>query len=118
MIATEDLYKIYQQFPRVQTDTRKLGAEDLFFALKGENFNGNLFAEQAIQLGASYVVVDESVNVQNPDKIIRVENVLKILQDLAKMHRLHFEIPFIAITGSNGKTTTKELIHVVLSTKF
>ena len=114
----QDLYKIYQQFPSIQTDTRKLKAGDLFFALKGGNFNGNQFAQQAIDLGAAYCIVDESVTTNRPDKILRVEDVLNTLQELAGYHRRQFSIPFIAITGSNGKTTTKELIHAVLSSSF
>jgi UDP-N-acetylmuramoyl-tripeptide--D-alanyl-D-alanine ligase len=114
----QDLYTIYQRFPSIQTDTRKLKAGDLFFALKGGNFNGNQFAQQAIDLGAAYCVVDEAVTTNNPDKILRVDDALKTLQDLAGYHRGQFSIPFIAITGSNGKTTSKELIHAVLSSSF
>jgi UDP-N-acetylmuramoyl-tripeptide--D-alanyl-D-alanine ligase len=118
-----ELYKIYLQFPSVQTDTRKLKAGNLYFALKGENFNGNKFALQAIEKGAAYAVIDEKEAVQevSPEtvsKIILVENVLSALQELAKHHRQQFNIPFIAITGSNGKTTTKELIHAVLCTVY
>jgi UDP-N-acetylmuramoyl-tripeptide--D-alanyl-D-alanine ligase len=116
----EKLYSIYLQHPSVQTDTRKIKKEDLFFALKGENFNGNLFAQQAIDLGAAYAIVDEEVGFSS-EKIIKVDNVLHTLQALAKQHREQFksrQIPFIAITGSNGKTTTKELIHQVLSTTY
>jgi UDP-N-acetylmuramoyl-tripeptide--D-alanyl-D-alanine ligase len=118
MIAAEDIYKIYKKFPNIQTDTRKLQSGDLFFGLKGENFNGNLFANRAIELGAAYAIVDEPVKTEIPEKIIQVDNVLKTMQDLAEIHRLQFNIPFIAITGSNGKTTTKELIHAVLSSSF
>ena len=113
----EELYKIYQQYPSVQTDTRKLKPGDLFFALKGENFNGNAFVKQAIDTGAAYGIIDESI-FQIPGKTILVENVLDTLQQLAKYHRQQFNIPFLAITGSNGKTTTKELIHVVLSSAY
>ncbi len=113
----EEIYQIYLQFPNVQTDSRKLQKNDLFFALKGPNFNANEFAKQALDLGAAYVVVDEVQAFQN-DKIILVNDVLQTLQDLAKYHRNQFTIPFIAITGSNGKTTTKELLHEVLSTSF
>lgn len=118
----EQLYTIYQQYPSVQTDTRKLKAGDIFFALKGGNFNGNHFAKQAIDAGAAYAVIDEKVpidiGIEIPDKIILVDDVLTTLQQLAKHHRQQFDIPFIAITGSNGKTTTKELIHAVLSTTY
>ncbi len=121
----EDIYSLYLQHPSVQTDTRALKEGDLFFALKGPNFNGNLFASQALEKGAAYVFVDEEVSVAG-DRIIRVPDVLKTLQDLARTHRMQFDtlpggksrIPFLAITGSNGKTTTKELIHAVLSTTF
>ncbi len=87
--------------------------------MKGENFNGNLFAQQAIELGAAYAIVDEDIkSVSGKINIIKVDNVLQTLQALAKHHREQFKIPFIAITGSNGKTTTKELIHQVLSTTY
>jgi len=114
MISIEKIYSIFQQHPSIQTDTRKLNTGDLFFALKGENFNGNLFAQQAIEKGAAYVFVDELLN-EPSEKIILVDDVLKTLQNLAKYHRQQFNIPFLAITGSNGKTTTKELIYAVLS---
>lgn len=113
----EELYKIFKQFPSVQTDTRKLKAGDIFFALKGDNFNGNAFAKQAIESGAAYAVIDEA-EFEIPGKTILTEDVLATLQQLAKHHREQFNIPFIAITGSNGKTTTKELIHAVLSSSF
>src|SRR5215213_6229147 len=112
-----DLYTIFLQHPSIQTDTRKLSLGDLFFALKGPNFNGNQFAKQALESGAAYVVVDELVNFSD-ERLINMPDVLTALQDLAKYHREQFDIPFIAITGSNGKTTTKELVHAVLSSKF
>jgi UDP-N-acetylmuramoyl-tripeptide--D-alanyl-D-alanine ligase len=113
----EDFYKIYQQFPSIETDTRKLKEGDIFFALKGPNFNGNHFAKQALEAGAAYVVADEPVSFED-SRIIQVAHVLRTLQLLAQHHREQFNIPFIAITGSNGKTTTKELLHEVLSTTF
>lgn len=113
----EELYQLFLQHPSVQTDTRKLKEGDLFFALKGDNFNGNKFALQALEKGAAYSIVDEVVTTGN-DRIILVDDVLNTLQQLAKYHRQQFKIPFLAITGSNGKTTTKELIHAVLSTYF
>jgi len=113
----EELYKIYQKYPSVQTDTRKLKTGDIFFALKGNNFNGNSFAKQAVEHGAAYVVIDEK-EYEVPGKTILVDNVLDALQQLAKYHRQQFTCPFIAITGSNGKTTTKELTHAVLSTTY
>ncbi len=118
----EQLYKIFLQHPSVQTDTRKLQPGDLFFALKGPNFNGNSFAEKAIAAGAAYVIIDEKVpmetGIEISGKTILVDDVLSTLQQLAKHHRRQFTIPVLAITGSNGKTTTKELIHAVLSTTF
>ncbi|MBN9298463.1 MAG: UDP-N-acetylmuramoyl-tripeptide--D-alanyl-D-alanine ligase [Filimonas sp.] len=111
------LYSIYKQYPSVETDTRKLKKDDLFFALKGDNFNGNAFAEQALAAGAAYAVVDEWDKPAN-DRIIIVADVLKALQALAKYHREQFSIPFIGITGSNGKTTTKELVSTVLASHF
>jgi UDP-N-acetylmuramoyl-tripeptide--D-alanyl-D-alanine ligase len=113
----ENLYSIYKQYPSVQTDTRKLKPGDIFFALKGGNFNGNRFAKQAIDAGAAYAVIDEK-EFEIPGKTILADDVLSTLQQLAKYHRQQFSIPFIAITGSNGKTTTKELIHVVLSSTY
>ena len=105
------------QYPSVQTDTRKLKQGDIFFALKGPNFNGNSFAPTALQQGAAYAVVDEAPDQPHPN-IIVVEDSLATLQALAKHHRQQFNIPFIAITGSNGKTTTKELVHAVLASTF
>lgn len=116
-MTIEQLYRIYQQHPSIQTDTRLLKAGDLFFALKGPNFNGNQFATQALQAGAAYAVVDEVPAVPDPH-IIVVEDALTTLQQLAQFHRQQLNIPFLAITGSNGKTTTKELIHAVLSTTY
>ncbi|QNA45152.1 UDP-N-acetylmuramoyl-tripeptide--D-alanyl-D-alanine ligase [Lacibacter sediminis] len=113
----EELYQLFLQHPSVQTDTRKLKEADLFFALKGDNFNGNQFALQALEKGAAYSIVDQVVSGAD-DRIIVVQDVLSTLQELSKYHRQQFKIPFIAITGSNGKTTTKELIHVVLSSHF
>ena len=113
----EELYKIYLQHSSIQPDTRKLKPGDIFFALKGPNFNGNSFARQAIDNGAAYAVIDEK-EFEIPGKTFLVPDVLTSLQELALYHRKQFTIPFIAITGSNGKTTTKELIHAVLSTTF
>jgi UDP-N-acetylmuramoyl-tripeptide--D-alanyl-D-alanine ligase len=113
----EELYKLYQQYPSVQTDTRKLKAGDIFFALKGPSFNGNSFAQRAINSGAAYAVIDEK-EYEIPGKTFLVPDVLEALQQLAFHHRKQLTIPFLAITGSNGKTTTKELIHSVLSTSL
>jgi len=116
-MTIEQLYSIFQQYPSVQTDTRSLKQGDIFFALKGPNFNANQFAEKALAAGAAYAVVDEAPATPN-ERIIVVSDTLDTLQQLAKHHRQQFDIPFIAITGSNGKTTTKELVHAVLSTRF
>jgi UDP-N-acetylmuramoyl-tripeptide--D-alanyl-D-alanine ligase len=113
----QELYQIFLQHPKVQTDTRKIQQGEIFFALKGENFNGNLFASAAFEKGAVAVVVDEDPGFKD-SRIILTENVLKTLQDLAKYHRQLLNIPVLAITGSNGKTTTKELIHAVLSSHY
>ena len=110
------LYQLYLQHPSIQTDTRKVQAGDFFFALKGPNFNGNLFAEKALELGAAYAVIDEAT--ANNPRLILVDDVLQTLQDLAAYHRQQLQIPVIAITGSNGKTTTKELVAAVLRSHF
>jgi UDP-N-acetylmuramoyl-tripeptide--D-alanyl-D-alanine ligase len=117
MMQLEELYKIYQKHPSVQTDTRQLKPGDIFFALKGPNFDGNRFAKQAIDAGAALACIDDK-EYEIPGKTLFVEDSLKTLQDLATFHRKKFSIPFLAITGSNGKTTTKELIHAVLATSF
>ncbi|HVX28030.1 MAG TPA: UDP-N-acetylmuramoyl-tripeptide--D-alanyl-D-alanine ligase [Parafilimonas sp.] len=116
-ISIEQLYKIFLQHPSVCTDTRKIKQGDIFFALKGGNFNGNIFALQALQLGASYAMIDETPE-ENHENFIKVDDVLATLQQLSKHHREQFNIPFIGITGSNGKTTTKELINAVLSSHY
>ena len=116
-MSIEELYKVYTENPSIETDTRKVKKGDIFFALKGPNFNGNLYAKQAFEAGASYCVCDEASGYLN-EKIIYVDDALSTLQQLAKYHRQQFTIPFIAITGSNGKTTTKELVHEVLSTTY
>lgn len=112
-----DLYQLYLKNPSIETDSRKIKKNDLFFALKGPNFNGNHYAQKALDDGAAYCIVDEETGTIN-DRIIKVNDCLETLQQLAKKHREAFSIPFIAITGSNGKTTTKELIHVVLSSRY
>jgi UDP-N-acetylmuramoyl-tripeptide--D-alanyl-D-alanine ligase len=112
---------IYQLFLRchqkITTDTRKLEAGSIFFALKGDNFNANTFAQNAIDGGCSYAIVDEEL-AANGNTILYVKDVLESLQQLAKHHRSLLKIPIIGITGSNGKTTNKELIHAVLSKKY
>lgn len=112
-----DLYAIFLQYPSIQTDTRKLQQGDLFFALKGPHFNGNQFAKKALDAGAAYVIIDEPASFTD-SRIIETTDALQLLQDLAKYHRLQFSIPFIAITGSNGKTTTKELVYEVLASTY
>ena len=112
-----DLYLLFQQYPSVETDTRKLKKNDIFFALRGPNFNGNLFAKQALAAGAAYVIIDDQTAYID-ERTIVVKDVLGTLQELAGFHRRQLSIPVIAITGSNGKTTTKELVHAVLSSTF
>ncbi len=112
-----ELYKLFKEHPVVCTDTRKITKNCIFFALKGDNFNGNLFAKSALDLGAAYAIVDEA-EAATQLNIIYVKDSLVALQELANYHRKQFNIPFIAITGSNGKTTTKELINAVLSKKY
>lgn len=116
-MTTEQLYKIYLANPRVITDSRKIEEGCLFFALKGDKFNGNQFAEEALKKGAVYAIIDEK-DYCNSEKTILVANVLHTLQELARYHREKLGIPIIGITGSNGKTTTKELIANVLATKY
>lgn len=115
---TEQLYRHYLQHPSVQTDTRKLRAGDIFFALRGPNFNGNEYAEAALGAGASLAVVDDPAYHTQPEKMMLVPDVLAALQDLARHHRRQLQIPFIGITGTNGKTTTKEMVRTVLGAAF
>src|SRR6185312_4439865 len=110
----EKLYQHYLQYPSVETDTRKLKPGDIFFALKGPSFNGNTFARKALDAGASLVVLDEDAGFVD-ERIFNATDVLDTLQQLAGYHRQQLNIPVLAITGSNGKTTTKELVHAVLS---
>nr|HPH46574.1 UDP-N-acetylmuramoyl-tripeptide--D-alanyl-D-alanine ligase [Chryseolinea sp.] len=113
----EKLYQHYLSSGKISTDTRKIEPGSLFFALKGDNFNANEFAEEALNKGAMFSIVDEKRFAVN-DKCILVDDVLTTLQKLARHHRDQFTIPFIGLTGSNGKTTSKELLHAVLSKKF
>jgi len=114
----EKIYSLFRRYSRVCTDTRKLEKGSLFFALSGENFNGNRFASEAIKKGAAAVIVDDPEFVpENDNRYILVENTLNSLQQLAKFHRKQFAIPVLGITGTNGKTTTKELCTAVLSSE-
>lgn len=117
IVSIADLYQLFLQYPSVQTDTRKLKKGDIFFALKGPNFNANSFAAQALEMGAAIAVVDEDQGLDD-SRMVLVDDVLLTLQELAKYHREQFSIPFIGITGSNGKTTSKELIYAVLSSHY
>ena len=117
-VNIEQLYAVYRQHPSVQTDTRKLQPGDIFFALRGPNFNGNEYAAAALQAGASFAVIDDAAYHTVPERMMLVADVLDTLQALALHHRKQFSIPFIAITGTNGKTTTKEMIRTVLGAAF
>ena len=113
------LYDIFKQHPVVTTDSRVCPKDSIFFALKGPTFNGNEFAEKALEKGCCYAVVDEWVKDKPPSEhIILVDDVLTVLQQLATYHRKQFKTPVIAITGTNGKTTTKELVAAVLAKQF
>jgi UDP-N-acetylmuramoyl-tripeptide--D-alanyl-D-alanine ligase len=116
-MTTKDIYQLFIQHPVISTDTRRIAAGSLFFALKGDKFDANTFAEQAIAAGAAYAIIDNPAY-QLGDKYILVDDVLTALQDLARYHRKQLTIPVIGLTGTNGKTTTKELINAVLSQKF
>jgi UDP-N-acetylmuramoyl-tripeptide--D-alanyl-D-alanine ligase len=113
----KDLYDVWRECSAVCTDSRNIVPDSIFFALKGEHFDGNQFVEQALDSGCAFAVSDCMEN-EGIDGCIIVENVLKTLQDLAEYHRMEFNIPVIAITGTNGKTTTKELVNAVLSKKY
>ena len=113
----EELYSIYLNCTHICTDSRKVENKSIFFSLQGDNFNGNTYAEIALNNGCSFAVIDD-VNYYKDNRYILVDNTLKILQDLAKYHRSKLKIPIIGITGTNGKTTTKELLNAVLSKKY
>ncbi|MDT0558448.1 UDP-N-acetylmuramoyl-tripeptide--D-alanyl-D-alanine ligase [Ichthyenterobacterium sp. W332] len=116
-MTAEKLHHLFLKSSQVCTDSRTISKDCMFFALKGDNFNGNLFAKEALNKGAKYAIVDENIDVEK-ENIIKVNDVLKSLQSLATYHRIKLGIPVIALTGSNGKTTTKELINCILSTTY
>lgn len=113
----KQLYELYRKQGAISTDTRKLPQGCIFFALKGETFDGNQFALQALENGAAYAIVDDPALPAHP-QLLRVRDVLGSLQSLARLHRRQFDIPIVAIGGSNGKTTTKELVSAVLSSHY
>ena len=117
MTNIESLYQHYLKQPLICTDTRTITKDCLFFALKGDNFDGNAFALDALKQGAAFAIIDD-VQLATHEKCILVSDVLKSLQDLAIHHRKQLTIPVIGLTGSNGKTTTKELINAVLAEKY
>jgi UDP-N-acetylmuramoyl-tripeptide--D-alanyl-D-alanine ligase len=115
----KDLYELFLQHPTITTDSRDVPKGSLFFALKGETFDGNAYARVALEQGAAYAVIDEKEYAEEGnERLILVEDVLVTLQQLAKYHRVHLGTPIIGITGTNGKTTTKELISTVLKKKY
>lgn len=116
-MTLEALYQVYKAHPVITTDSRNCIPDSIFFALKGENFNGNCFATQALKAGCAYAVTDEPGHDGN-ERIIKVDNCLETLQQLARYHRRKLTIPVIGITGTNGKTTTKELTAAVLQKKY
>ena len=114
MTTTDELHARFLECSGACTDTRQLVAEGMFFALKGPNFDANAFAPQALKGGCRFAVVDDPT-LPSSDRILLVPDVLKALQELGRYHRRQFDIPVLGITGTNGKTTTKELVHAVLS---
>ncbi len=113
----EILYQKFKECSSISTDTRKLSVDCMYFALKGENFDGNEFVNKAFEGGAKYCIVDDKEAILSTN-CIKVDDVLTTLQSLATYHRNVIDIPIIALTGSNGKTTTKELINTVLATTY
>ena len=116
-MTTKEIYELFKKYPKVITDSRLVEKDCLFFALKGENFNGNAFAASALENGAAFSVIEESES-GSDERCILVNDVLGTLQELSRYHRQQLGIPVIAITGTNGKTTTKELVSTVLSQKY
>lgn len=113
----QDIHNLFLQCKSVSIDTRKIEKDSMFFAIKGENFDANTFAATALELGALFVIVDNAAYVID-ERTILVTNSLETLQELARFHRTYLKLPIIALTGSNGKTTTKELINVVIAKKY
>ena len=113
-LQIKELYKLYQQHPQITTDSRDCPEGSIFLALKGESFNGNKFAESALEKGCSYAIIDEP-EYKKDERFILVDDCLQTFKDLAREHRRQFDIPVVGITGTNGKTTTKELIRAVLA---
>ena len=115
--SISDLYDLYRSHPRVSTDTRHIEPGSIFFALRGANFDGNRFAAEALEKGAAAAVIDDPAALTDP-RMRLVDNTLTALQELARMHRRTLRIPILAISGSSGKTTTKELVSRVLAARF
>jgi UDP-N-acetylmuramoyl-tripeptide--D-alanyl-D-alanine ligase len=113
----EQIYQIYLNHPIISKDSRQIAKGCIYFSLSGENFDGNRFAKEALNKGAAYAVIDDPKYDEN-ERYLLVDNALECLQELARHHRRKLDIPIVGITGSNGKTTTKELIHTVLATHY
>ena len=113
-----ELYDLFLKHPRISTDTRRIEPDSIFFALRGANFDGNRFVAEALEKGAAYAVSDDAGTAAADERILYAEDTLKALQELAREHRRALGIPILAISGSNGKTTTKELVSRVLAERF
>ena len=113
-METKNLYSLFTSSKGVSIDTRNLVRGQIFFSLKGENFNGNNFALEALEKGASFSVIDDKSILNKNKNLIYVDDSLKSLQELSSYHRSQFDTKIIGVTGSNGKTTTKNLIHSIL----
>ncbi len=118
MSSVESIYELFSSYPKITTDSRNIERDSIFFALHGVSFDGNDYALQAIERGAAYAVVDRTELASQDDRLIVVEDTLVALQELALLHRQRLAIPIVAITGSNGKTTTKELLAATLATNY